>query len=57
MKKGGFSLGWYLFALGMGVASGGLFVQGAYHKGKADAYYQIAEELKALVEVANEGEA
>lgn len=48
MNKGGFSLGLYLFALGMGMASGGLFVQGAYSKGKVDAYRHIAEELKRV---------
>lgn len=48
MNKGGFSLGWYLFALGMGVASGGLFVQGAYSKGKADAYSDCADRLQKI---------
>lgn len=48
MKNGKFSLGWYYFALCGGLVSGLLFSRAQYHKGQADAYNKIAEDLSRL---------
>lgn len=44
MKK--FSIGWYMFALIGGLASGLMFSKAQYHKGKADAYKDINDALE-----------
>ena len=48
MAEGKFKMGWYLFALGGGVLAGGLFSRAQYHKGQADAYKKISEDLEKL---------
>lgn len=50
MKNGKFSLGWYYFALCGGLVSGLLFSRAQYHKGQADAYGKIADDLSKISE-------
>lgn len=43
--KDKFNIGWYMFALIGGIASGAMFSKAQYHKGQADAYQTMADEL------------
>lgn len=43
-----FSLGWYMFALCGGLASGLCFSRAQYHKGQRDAYADIVEILEGV---------
>ena len=47
-NEGKFSFGMYLFAMVGGMVSGLLFSKAAYHKGQADAYNDIAEDLEKI---------
>lgn len=48
MKNGKFNLGWYAFAGVMGMLAGGCFSRAQYHKGQADAYTKITEDLEKI---------
>ena len=50
MKNGKFSVGWYYFAMFGGLVSGLLFSRSQYHKGQADAYGKIADDLNKMSE-------
>lgn len=50
MNKNKFSIGWYMFALFGGLASGLTFSKAQYHKGQADAYNKIAKDLEKVSE-------
>lgn len=50
MNKNKFSIGWYMFALFGGLASGLTFSKAQYRKGQADAYNKIAKDLEKASE-------
>ena len=50
-----FSLGWYAFAAIGGLTSGLLFSKAQYHKGQADAYNKIANDLQELSDGIEQG--
>lgn len=48
--KDKFNLGWYLFAMIGGFASGAVFSKTQYRKGQADAYEDIGNSLKDMTD-------